>query len=354
MIVKNEGVSKSDLLLLSLSSKIAVARDWDDALQKALLQIGELDGVKHLGMVRCILGDGQPMKFKLLGEVQPIQKFSREIWQQVESALHESVGKNQDSTATLSSFVIDGRRLNLFVFCSDEHRQDWLVTEWRDEAAASQRQVEWLQACQYLASQFQIFHRLAQAESLLHRDDLTGLYNHRFLDASLRQEIKRTQRFQTSFCVLFIDLDDFKPINDQYGHLSGSGVLRQFADILRDSLREVDTIFRYGGDEFVVVLLETTAETGALAAERIRKRMAEHAFLTEQGKEVRVTCSIGVVACPEHGDEHEALLRAADFCMYKGKRTGKNQVIVAEPVARQSETALSVSAQRRVNSSGGI
>ena len=115
--------------------------------------------------------------------------------------------------------------------------------------------------------------RLAKAQSLIHIDDLTGLYNYRYLEISLENEIKRWQRFGESFCVLFIDLDNFKPINDEHGHLSGSSVIKQVGELLTVDLRTVDSVYRYGGDEFVVLLLGVSLSRGYLVAERIRKKI---------------------------------------------------------------------------------
>lgn len=181
---------------------------------------------------------------------------------------------------------------------------------------------------QQLQSSSKWFNRLEKTQALLHTDDLTGLYNYRYLDLCLETEIRRAQRFQTSFCLLFIDLDNFKPVNDVHGHLAGSQVLKQMADVLRECLREVDTIFRYGGDEFVVLLLETNRDTGTMAAERVRGLIAKHRFTVNKDECVQLTASIGVSICPEHSVEKEKLLNLADFCMYKSKRSGKNRVFV--------------------------
>jgi diguanylate cyclase (GGDEF)-like protein len=172
--------------------------------------------------------------------------------------------------------------------------------------------------------------QLAGTQALIYRDDLTGLYNYRYLDVALDTEIRRAQRFQSSFCLLFIDLDNFKPINDTYGHLSGSMVLKQVANILMEELREIDSIFRYGGDEYVVLLLGASSTAGYLAGERIRMRIEGHSFHTEAGEKVKITASIGVAAYPDHGIHKQSLLHLADQCMYRSKKAGKNCVMVLE------------------------
>jgi diguanylate cyclase (GGDEF)-like protein len=177
--------------------------------------------------------------------------------------------------------------------------------------------------------------RFQKSQQLLIRDDLTGVYNHRYLEACLDQEIRRVQRFNTPFSLLFIDLDHFKPINDNYGHLAGSAVLRQVADALQSELREVDSVFRYGGDEYVVLLLEADSQTALKAAERIRRKIEQTPFQVGPGQTAGLTASIGVASCPEHGETKEQLLHLADESMYRSKRSGKNRVVVGGQPAGQ-------------------
>lgn len=167
----------------------------------------------------------------------------------------------------------------------------------------------------------------SQAQDLLNRDELTGLYNQRYLDVCLEREIRRVQRYEGSFGVLFIDLDSFKSVNDTYGHLAGTQVLRQISQLLKDELRDVDSIFRYGGDEFVVILLESNPQEVQCVAERLREKIAQHSFRTGDQVEIRVTVSIGMTCCPQHGLDREQLLHSADQNMYQGKRNGRNIVV---------------------------
>jgi len=176
------------------------------------------------------------------------------------------------------------------------------------------------------------FHRLEKTESLLYRDDLTGLYNYRYLDVALESEIRRSLRYGGNFSLLFIDLDNFKPINDRYGHLAGSEVLKQVATVITGCLRDVDSVFRYGGDEYVVLLLESGPEVALRAAERIRKKLEEHGFHVGADEQAHVTASIGVASFPEHGRDKVVLLKRADEGMYVSKKQGKNRVRILELV----------------------
>ena len=153
----------------------------------------------------------------------------------------------------------------------------------------------------------------AQAQLLAITDPLTGLGNYRRLIEVLHAEIERSGRTRRSFAVLLLDLDGLKKINDHYGHLIGSQALCRLADVLRVFCRCIDTAARYGGDEFAVILPETTAGAARLVASRISRRLATDSF------QPLVSASIGVAVCPRDGETIEALLRAADRELYKMK-----------------------------------
>jgi len=141
-------------------------------------------------------------------------------------------------------------------------------------------------------------------------DPLTGLGNYRRLVEALDAEVKRTGRTERPFAILLLDLDQLKKINDRCGHLIGSQALCRFADVLRVDCRAIDTAVRYGGDEFVVILPETTAVAAKLVASRIRSRLAMDSL------EPRLSASIGVAVYPQDGETIEALLRTADRELY--------------------------------------
>ena len=170
--------------------------------------------------------------------------------------------------------------------------------------------------------------RMEESESMLYRDELTGLYNYRSLEQTLDAELKRYFRFKTPFSLLFIDLDNFKPINDTYGHLVGSEVLKQVAKVLCDTTRDVDSVYRYGGDEFVIMLVESTGDHALRVAERLRASIEQHCFKASSETFIQLTASIGVASCPDHGKDRQLLLQMADDSMYRSKRAGKNKVLI--------------------------
>jgi diguanylate cyclase (GGDEF)-like protein len=168
-----------------------------------------------------------------------------------------------------------------------------------------------------------------RAEELSVTDDLTRLYNSRFLNLSLRRETKRAVRTSRALSLLFIDLDGFKAVNDTYGHMYGSRALVEAAAVIRTSARETDMVARFGGDEFAVILPETARDGAIMVAERIRDRIAAHSFLTADLLDVRLTASVGIATLPDVAASAEELMQAADKAMYKVKVSGKNGIHLA-------------------------
>jgi diguanylate cyclase (GGDEF)-like protein len=163
-----------------------------------------------------------------------------------------------------------------------------------------------------------------------YRDEVTGLYNRRFFSMRLAEEISRYRRFNHPVSVALLDLDGFKTINDELGHVEGDETLRIVATLLVQCSRGINVISRYGGDEFAVLLVETDRLGAQSYAERIRHVLSTHPFVNGR----RLTASFGVATLPEDLTEGpEALMRAADEALYAAKRAGKNRVCLYEDVA---------------------
>ena len=168
-----------------------------------------------------------------------------------------------------------------------------------------------------------------RTEQLTITDDLTRLFNSRYLNLYLGREIKRCKRHGIPLSVIFLDLDGFKGVNDQYGHLAGSGTLTEVGAILAEGVRESDILARYGGDEFVAVLPETPASGALVIAERLRRAIEEHRFLEAQGICARISASFGIATYPDHALSPEGLIQKADQAMYRVKEREKNGIEVA-------------------------
>ena len=156
-------------------------------------------------------------------------------------------------------------------------------------------------------------------------DELTGLYNRRYLKIRLSEELERAWRSKRSLSVLLLDLDGLKSVNDMYGHLRGDQLLLSFARLLQKQVRSIDLVARFAGDEFVVLLPESEFAEAQMIAERIRSAVAEGSF--EGDPPLKVTTSIGLALYPDSGETIEALLEAADRGLYKAKRLGRNRVV---------------------------
>ncbi len=168
--------------------------------------------------------------------------------------------------------------------------------------------------------------RYSIAKDLLNIDELTGLYNYRYLDIALEREVKRAERYGLNMAVIFLDVDMLKNVNDNYGHLMGSRALKEIGVVLKKSVREVDIVIRYGGDEYTVILIETGRQGASIVAERIRRTIAEHSFTVGDNLDVKLTASLGFACYPEDTKSKLELLEMADRAMYHGKESGRNIV----------------------------
>ena len=171
------------------------------------------------------------------------------------------------------------------------------------------------------------------ARNLADHDPLTGFYNHRFVHERLGEEVVRAQRARRPLSMLMLDLDDFKLVNDTFGHLFGDRVLTWTAELIRSTLRASDIPARYGGDEFAIILPETDHDEARRAAERILEAFRSRAFVGEQRGPVPISASIGVATYPEHGRTPTDLIAAADKALYTVKRDGGHDAAVAAEAA---------------------
>ncbi|HEX2044092.1 MAG TPA: diguanylate cyclase [Gaiellaceae bacterium] len=197
-------------------------------------------------------------------------------------------------------------------------------TDFPDEA---RELAHWLGSQASIALENARLHRLVERQAST--DGLTELPNRRHFEEALDGEITRAERFGGGLALVLVDLDDFKQVNDRYGHQAGDDVLRTFADILRATVREIDLPARYGGEEFAVLLPQTDIEGAHRLAERLRRALASRPMSTRPGSLVAVTASFGVAAFPD-APTPAGLFAAADDALYRAKRQGKNCVVRAD------------------------
>jgi diguanylate cyclase (GGDEF)-like protein len=169
---------------------------------------------------------------------------------------------------------------------------------------------------------------------LITKDDLTLAFNRRFFEDYVQEEVERARRYNNPLALIFMDLDGLREVNSRFGHPMGSRTLQEAAARLMNAVRNIDKVFRYGGDEFCILLPETDAKGASEVAERIRQRLATTPFLMEETGGVEITASFGVAAYPNHALSKEELVRKADEAMYTVKSGQKNSIQVATPLKR--------------------
>ena len=173
-------------------------------------------------------------------------------------------------------------------------------------------------------------------------DPLTGLHNRRHFNEMLEYEIERSERHKHEFSILMLDLDDFKDINDTYGHPCGDSTLRGVADILRNNVRKGDMCTRIGGDEFAMILTETSQLAAQEVAEKLRQELRNKKFETPAGKTFHVTTSIGIIAYPNDALNISDLMAGVDIGLYRAKAIGKDSVCTVEQVEDKIQTGRTV------------
>jgi diguanylate cyclase (GGDEF)-like protein len=179
-------------------------------------------------------------------------------------------------------------------------------------------------------------HYFEQAQQLAYRDGLTGIYNRRFFEMQIASEIERASRYDGRLAIIMIDIDHFKRLNDEFGHLLGDEVLREVSGVFGQQLRKVDVVCRYGGEEFAILVPQTSGGNAMEVAEKLRRMVESYRF---PGVPVKVTISSGVAEFPTHGRTRDELVAAADAALYASKEKGRNRVSPASAVVVRKTTA---------------
>jgi two-component system cell cycle response regulator len=267
----------------------------------------------HAGRLREVLVGEKPVNFDAVLEVRILS----------ESDLHESLRAIGIEAGTAVAVPLRGRET-----------ESGLLWIFEDGRPFDPNEIERIQL---IAGHAQLAlhnaERYSHAQERAFVDDVTEVYNARYLLQATEHEIQRAERYDKKLSVLFLDLDHFKLVNDRYGHLVGSQVLRQLSEVLAGCIRQVDTLARYGGDEFTILLIDTNLEVGLAVAERIRVTVAETRFEGDRGAPIHLEISIGVATYPDHSERRDALLDLADKAMYLAKSRGRNRVCSSSELA---------------------
>lgn len=182
------------------------------------------------------------------------------------------------------------------------------------------------------------FDELSKSQELIHIDDVTGLYNQRKLFKDLSLLAGKFEKEKDPFCVLFIDIDHFKKVNDNYGHLIGTKLLQNVGRDIKSLLRDTDNCYRYGGDEFVVILVDSNGQSGKIVGERILNKIRSQDYSTDNSDEnhIKLSVSIGVAEFPSDAKNAEEVLALADRMMYEAKESGRGLVFNTQDVFKSS------------------
>jgi len=176
---------------------------------------------------------------------------------------------------------------------------------------------------------------LDSCEEAAFTDHLTGLANRRRFERQLEREVGRVLRFERPFTLLMIDIDNFKNLNDTFGHDAGDDAIRRISRVLREGTRGIDLAARIGGEEFAVLLVETSQTAGMEVAERLRVSIRD----LETPSKARITASFGVAECPTDAQTASGILKAADVALYEAKRNGRDRVVLMHPLMRSNSVA---------------
>lgn len=214
------------------------------------------------------------------------------------------------------SHVLDDMLLDTRAAQEDALRSQHDMLEARQEVQAADTRIHELEA------------QLAELSELAHEDQLTGSLNRRGLDEVLEREMARAERTRSPLCVALVDLDDFKKLNDTHGHLAGDGALIHLVRVVKNTLRTMDVLARFGGEEFMIVLPNTSLDDAMQTVTRVQRELTKQIFMHDNQR-LLITFSAGV-ALYQAGEEQSALIGRADAATYKAKRAGKNRVVVAE------------------------
>jgi diguanylate cyclase (GGDEF)-like protein len=333
LLDENQGL-KSQIKLFQISQNIANCLDLDRlnslVIDAILKEVGALRGLIYCvdGIDSLVLKEVRGLTEVVGSNIGKAVLANTKIFEDTAERciFLESLPPFEGSTS--GDDVRDLRQAMLLAIRSKSHLHGCLVL-FNDPEKDLQTHVNHA-SLNFLLDQSQLAFENASryhtARNLLYIDELTGLFNYRYLELALDRDIKRAERYGSSLSVIFLDLDDFKKVNDVHGHLVGSKVLRDTGALLKKSVREVDTVIRYGGDEYTVILIETGLHDAATVAERIRRNLSNHKFLAEEGLNIRITASIGFACYPEDTKSKVELLEFADQAMYSGKASGKNIV----------------------------
>jgi len=337
MLEENQGLKRS-LKLLEVSRTISSCLDkeklYDNSLDAIIQEISSEAGIS---LFREKVRSDDVFYVKAARQISPdvaekvVSLFN--IWFSNNKGIKENVALyGMDDFIAGEGKFIEGMKSLLLVPVKVEGDLEGFILTFNHSPVDSYSSLD-IENAKFIAEQttlaFGNVEKYLNAQEMAYIDSLTDLHNTRYLDITLESEIKRSMRSKVPFSVLFMDLDHFKNINDVHGHLVGSKLLIEVGAILLKCVRDVDTVVRYGGDEFTIILVDTGRDGAYKVAERIRATIEANLFLSKEGLKLKLTASIGLATFPFHAKDKKELLDMADRAMYYGKNRSRNTVYVA-------------------------
>jgi diguanylate cyclase (GGDEF)-like protein/putative nucleotidyltransferase with HDIG domain len=304
----------------------------------------ELKKVVDIDWATIALIDGTELYFMALsstigsawqpGERIPLEGTATELICREKQAVYEADLKRHCRFWTDERHLQQGIRSIVYLPLSvTDHTIGCLIFASRKPDVYNRRQIELLEkVALQIAAPIENAQLYARMEQRARIDILTGLFNRHHFEERLEEEISRNSRYGDMFSIFMIDLDKFKTYNDVYGHPAGDILLSQIGKIIRNSVRNADQAFRYGGDEFVVILPRTAREDAHAVAERVREQIAEEM----KKKSIAVTCSIGLASCPADAVLASELVGVADAALYHAKQAGGNRIFLSSKILSET------------------
>lgn len=310
--------------LLDKVCKEMLERFAVDQVTLLLLEGAELYHRAHMGKLTATRAVGERIPLTGLAG-KAIESGRPVVANDVENAPEFIRGVAETRSELCIPLIVFGEKLGVMIL--DCARED----------AFEEEDVEALESvADICAAAIQNSRHFERTQQLAYLDGLTGIFNRRFFEMRIQEEITRSDRYETQLAVVMLDLDNFKRLNDEFGHMLGDEVLRQTSVIFQSQLRKGDVVCRYGGEEFALLLPNTSSENALEVAEKLRRTVETWHF---PGVARPVTLSAGVAGCPEFGITRDEIVAAADSALYFAKQKGRNRVVGAGQLAQSSAAA---------------
>jgi len=315
----------------TIAQQSTAVMDLEDLLARVCSVIQHAFQVAHVSL--CLRDDGDLVLRAHQGQLTPCLPANgrlprtAEPWSSVLATGNSVIEKDLTAApAALKLFVESASRMSIPLI-SFGQTLGVLTLHSDQRNAFHENEMQSLEAvADICASSIQNAHYVERIRQLSYLDGLTGIFNRRFFELRIVEEIERARRNGGGMAVIMADIDQFKRLNDEFGHLLGDEVLRQVSSLFHQQVRKIDVVCRYGGEEFAILLTQTSAQHAMGVAEKLRKLVEGWQF---PGVPRTVTLSLGVAAFPDHGSGRDDLIRAADNGLYAAKQAGRNRVCLA-------------------------